>query len=313
MTKFSKPSILIILAFAAIYIIWGSTYLATAFAIDELPPFIMIGTRYATAGIILGLGIHLFGQYQPISKKQCLNSLLSGFLMIGLGGGFIFYTVQFLDTGLIALIVAGQPLMIVLMMWFLYSRKPTRQAYLGIFLGLVGIYLLVSQKVLISGPNQWKGVLCIFANMLSWGYGTILISKRDMPKPSTSNTAIQMIFGGSCLIAFSCLVENPLAIRITDLQMTTWLAMTYLIFFGSIVAFSAFNFLLTRVSPEKVATNTYVNPIVAMFLGWWLRDELITIQSIFAAGILLTGVFFINVKPAYFKRLLQRFRLVGRK
>lgn len=313
MATFTKSNLLIIAAFAAIYIIWGSTYLAAAFAIDELPAFIMIGTRYASAGIILWIGIHLFGQYQSISKEQFLNSLLSGFMMIGLGGGLIFYTVQYLDTGLIALITAGQPLLILLMMWGLQAKKPAKQAYWGILLGIIGMYLLVSQKVLIASPNQWKGVLCVFGSMLSWGYGTILVSERDMPKPHTSNSAIQMIFGGSCLIIFSFLVEDPLAINLGELQMTTWLAMIYLVFLGSIVAFSAFNFLLTKVSPEKVATSTYVNPIVAMFLGWWLRDELITLQSVFAAGIMLAGVFFINVKQAYFKQLMQKVNLVSRK
>ena len=230
-----------------------------------------------------------------------------------LGRRIDFYTVQYLDTGLIALITAGQPLLILLMMWGLQAKKPAKQAYWGILLGIIGMYLLVSQKVLIASPNQWKGVLCVFGSMLSWGYGTILVSERDMPKPHTSNSAIQMIFGGSCLIIFSFLVEDPLAINLGELQMTTWLAMIYLVFLGSIVAFSAFNFLLTKVSPEKVATSTYVNPIVAMFLGWWLRDELITLQSVFAAGIMLAGVFFINVKQAYFKQLMQKVNLVSRK
>ena len=306
MPKITKSTLLLVAAFAAIYIIWGSTYLVTAFAMDELPPFIMIGSRYTTAGILLGGGVLLFGQYQPISKKQLLNALFSGLLMIGFGGGLIFYTVLYLDTGLIALITAGEPLLIVLMMWILYGKKPGSQAYLGILLGIIGMYLLVSQKVLIANPDQWKGLLFVFGSMLSWGYGTILVSERDMPKPATSNSAIQMIFGGFCLVIFSFIVEDPLAVKLTELQLTTWLAMAYLIFLGSIITFSAFNFLLTKVSPEKVATSTYVNPIVAMFLGWWLRDELITGQSIFAACIMLLGVFFINMKRAYLQQILRR-------
>lgn len=313
MPAVTKSTLLIIVAFASIYVIWGSTYLAAAFAMDELPPFIMIGTRYTTAGLILWLGIHLFGQYKTITKKQLLNSLIAGFLMIGIGGGAIFYAVQFLDTGLIALIVAGQPLLVVLLMWLLQSKKPAKQAYLGIILGIIGMYLLVTQKVLIASPNQWLGVFFIICSMFAWGYGTLLVSERDMPKPHTSNSAIQMIFGGICLIGVSFLIETPLAVDIFSLQKTTWLAMGYLVVFGSILAFSAFNFLLTKVSPEKVATSTYVNPIVAMFLGWWLRDELITLQSILAAGIMLTGVFFINAKPVYVQRLIQRLRIVGRR
>ena len=178
---------------------------------------------------------------------------------------------------------------------------------------MFGIYLLVSQKTLVANPNQWKGVLAIFASMLSWGYGSLFLGTADMPKSKMVSSSIQMIVGGSLLVIASFFLEKPMEVNWLDLQNITYLAMIYLIIFGSIIAFSAFNFLLSEVSPDKVSTSTYVNPIVAMFLGWSFRDEIITSQSMLAAAIMLTGVFFINAKPEYSKKILKRIGLVGRR
>jgi len=306
MPTFDKPTLLIIGSFLAIYIIWGSTYLFAAFAMDELPPFLMAGSRYGTAGLLL-LGLtFLLGRFEPMTSKQFKNTFFAGILMLGIGGGFVFWGLQFLDSGLTALIIAGQPLLILFMMWGIQGKKPHTQAYLGIFLGMIGMYLLVSQKSLISNPNQWKGVLCIFSSMLSWGYGSLFLGTADMPSSKMVSSSIQMIVGGLFLVAISSFMENPGNINWLALQNTTYWAMAYLIIFGSIIAFSAFNFLLTKVSPDKVSTSTYVNPIVAMFLGWYFRDELITNQSILAACIMLMGVFFINTKPEYSKKMWRR-------
>jgi len=309
MPTINKSTLLIIGAFFAIYVIWGSTYLFAAFAMDELPPFYMAGTRYFSAGFLLFLIAVLMGKVQTITALQWRNVILIGLLMLGIGGGFVFWALQFVDTGFTALVISGQPLLILFMMWALEGKKPSKQAYLGIVLGMLGMYLLISQKSLVTGPDQWKGVLAIFCSMLAWGYGSIFLSKADMPKPQMANSSIQMMIGGGLLILTSFILEQPTEINPFTLTNTTYSAMLYLIIFGSIVAFSAFNFLLTKVSPEKVSTSTYVNPVVALFLGWFFRNELITNQSILAACIMLTGVFFINTKPEFTKKLLRKWRL----
>lgn len=310
MPTINKPTVLIIAAFFSIYVIWGSTYLFAAFAMDELPPFLMAGCRYFTAGLLLLLVTILIGRFQQISKKQWSNVLFAGVLMLGIGGGVVFWALLYVDTGFTALVISGQPLLILLMMWVLQGKKPNNQAYLGILLGMVGMYLLISQKSLITGPDQWKGVLAIFTSMLAWGYGSLFIAKADMPKPQMTNSSLQMMIGGSFLLLMSCFFEQPTTIDLLNLKSTTYFSLFYLILFGSIIAFSAFNFLLTKVSPEKVSTSTYVNPVVALFLGWYFREELITNQSLFAAFIMLTGVFFINTKPEYTKKLLKKWRLI---
>lgn len=309
MPTINKSTLLIVGAFFAIYIIWGSTYLFAAFAMDELPPFYMAGTRYFMAGALLFLIPLLTGKLQTITTTQWRNVLFAGILMLGIGGGVVFSALKYVDTGFTALVISGQPLLILFMMWILQGKKPSKQAYLGIALGMLGMYLLISQKALVTGPDQWKGVLFIFASMLAWGYGSLFIAKADMPKPQMVNSSLQMMIGGGGLIIASFFFEQPTEINPFALNKTTYYALLYLIIFGSIIAFSAFNFLLTKVSPEKVATSTYVNPVVALFLGWFFRNELITNQSILAACIMLTGVFFINTKPEFTKKLLKRWRL----
>lgn len=313
MPKFDKHQLLIIASFAAIYIIWGSTYLFAAFAMDELPPFLMAGSRYETAGLLLLAVTFLVGKYQPITKNQLKNTVFAGVLMLGIGGAFVFWGLQFIDSGFTALVISGQPLLILFMMWGIQGKKPHKQAYLGILLGMLGMYLLVSQKTLVANPDQWKGILAIFGSMLSWGYGSLFLGTADMPKSKMVSSSIQMIVGGAFILLMSCFLENPMQVNWLALQNVTYLSMAYLIVFGSIVAFSAFNFLLSEVTPDKVSTSTYVNPIVAMFLGWSFRDEIITSQSMLAAAIMLTGVFFINAKPEYSKKILKRIGIVGRR
>jgi len=309
MPTLNKSTLLLIGAFAAIYIIWGSTFLFAAFAMDQLPPFFMAGTRYFIAGALLLLLTFSIGKYQPVTWLQFKNALFAGILMLGIGGGLVFWGLQYLDSGFTALVISGQPLLIVFMMWGLQGKRPSKQAYVGILLGMLGIYLLVTQKTIVTNPNQWTGILFVFASMLSWAYGSLFVGKEDMPKPQMTNSALQMLIGGTLLVIGSFLFESPQNIEWSQINSTTYGAMVYLIIFGSIIAFSSFNFLLSKVSPEKVATSTYVNPIVALFLGWMFRAEVITTQSMLAAGIMLTGVFFINTKPEYSKKLLRRLKM----
>jgi drug/metabolite transporter (DMT)-like permease len=305
--------VLIILSFAAVYIIWGSTYLFVAYAVEHIPPYLMSAIRFSLASVLLFALAGVLKKYQTVTKKQIKNALFAGFLFIGCGTGGVAWALQFVDSGFTALVISGQPLIIVLMMWAIDKKRPALQSFGGIFLGMFGMYLLVSQNGIIAHPDQWKGVLAIFFCMLAWGFGSIFVSKADLPKPQMANNAMQMIAGGMALFLFSFLLEKPLDFVPSEVPTITWIAMTYLIVLGAVVAFSAFNYLLTQVSPEKVSTSTYVNPIIAMALGWWFRDELVTVQSIIAAAVMLTGVFFINTTPEQSKNLLRRLRVVSRR
>ena len=305
--------ILIILSFAAVYIIWGSTYLFIAETVEHLPPFTLSTIRFALASTLLFGLTAVLRKYKRISRKQFGNAVFAGVLFLGFGTGGAAWALQFIDSGFTALIISGQPLIVILMMWAMHGERPALQSFAGIFLGMFGMYLLVSQQELVSRPEQWKAIFAIFLCMLAWGFGSIFVSKADLPKPQMANNAIQMMSGGITLFLFSFFLENPLTFDYQAVPINAWLALGYLIVFGAVIAFSAFNYLLTKVSPEKVASSTYINPIIALILGWYFRDELITTQSIVAVCVMFTGVFFINATPEQSKRFFRRLKLVGKR
>ncbi len=305
--------ILIILSFAAVYIIWGSTYLFIAYTVEALPPFLLSTIRFTLASSLLFGLAGVLKKYQTITKKQLLNAVFAGVLFLGFGTGGVAWALQFVDSGFTALVISGQPLLVVLMMWAIDKKRPATQSFGGIFLGMFGMYLLVSQKELIAGPEQWTGIIAILFCMIAWGFGSIFVSKADMPKPQMANNGIQMMSGGIALFFFSLFLESPLNFDFQAVPLSAWLALSYLIVFGAVVAFSAFNYLLTKVSPEKVATSTYINPIIALTLGWYFRNELVTTQSIVAVAVMFTGVFFINSTPEQSKKMLRRLKLVGKR
>ena len=168
----------------------------------------------------------------------------------------------------------------------------------GVILGIIGIYLLVGQEEIITKENAVLGIIMIFFCMLSWGYGSLFVAKADLPRNYFINTGFQMFTGGIMLLLSSLMFGEQWTAPAEWSEPVLW-SMLLLIIFGSIVAFTSFNYLLKRVSPEKVATSTYVNPIIALILGWYFLDEKITLQSVIAAIILLTGVYFINTKRKF--------------
>jgi len=294
--KYRGTELLLILgAFACIYIFWGATYLAVKIAIESIPPFLMAACRFFIAGSLL-MGIaHLFWKPQLPTKTQLYNSAFAGILFLGIGTGGVAWALQYVDSGIAALIISAQPLLTMLLVWAMLKNAPVASSYLGIILGIGGMYLLVSQDHVLGQENSWLGILAIMSSMLAWGYSSVYIKKADMPKGQAQNAALQMLFGGLSLLIISLLTESYEGLSFSSISERSLLAFGFLVFFGSILAFSCFNFLLQRISPEKVSTSTYVNPIVAMFVGWWIGGELITNQSIMAALIMLIGVLFINI------------------
>jgi len=176
---------------------------------------------------------------------------------------------------------------------------------IGVALGIVGIYLLVSQQQVIAKEGSVVGMVMVLLCMVSWGYGSLFVAKAQLPQNFFVNTGYQMFMAGVLLLLVSLCLGESWSLPTAWQSQTLW-AMGLLVVFGSIVAFTAFNYLLKIVSPEKVATSTYVNPIVALFLGWYFLNEAITLQSIIAAAVLLTGVYFINTKKTV--AIFERFR-----
>lgn len=294
MNQLSKHA-LVIVAFFSIYVIWGSTYLLNKIAVSELPPFMLASVRFITAGLLIFLIALIFKINIKITRKQLYNSTIAGFLFLTFGNGVVVWALKYVDSGFAALQISAQPLVVLLLMKFFEGKKIKPMSLIGVVLGCIGIYFLVSQKEMISQEGTLMGMFMIFACMLSWGYGSIFVAKADLPTNYFINTGYQMLTGGILLLIASYIFNETWSLPMQWTQ-PVQISMIILILFGSIVAFTAFNFLLQSVSPEKVATSTYVNPIIAMILGWYFLNEQITLQSIIAAIILLTGVYFINTK-----------------
>jgi len=303
--KTSKNKLFIVLAFFSIYVIWGSTYLLNKIAVTELPPFMLAAIRFIIAGLLIFMICRFMGISIAISKKQLLNTTIAGFLFLSFGNGVVVWALKYVDTGLAALEISAQPLVVLLLMLIFQGKKIQPMSMAGVFLGIVGIYLLVSQKQILSQENSILGMVMILFCMISWGYGSLFVGKADLPKNYFVNTGYQMLSGGILLIGFSLAFNEPWSSPV-EWSPKVLYTMILLIVFGSIVAFTSFNYLLQMVSPEKVATSTYVNPIIALLLGWYFLNEEITLQSVLAAAILLTGVYFINSKKKL--TLFSRFR-----
>lgn len=301
----SSPTTIIVLAFFSIYVIWGSTYLLNKIAVTELPPFMLASIRFTCAGTLIFLLCKLLGIPLGASKKELLNTTIAGFLFLSFGNGVVVWALKYVDSGFAALEISAQPLVILLMMRVLEGKKIQTMSMLGVILGILGIYLLVSQKQVVTQENSVVGMVMIFCCMLSWAYGSLFVARVTLPSNYFVNTGYQMLSAGIILLLFSLLFGESWSLP-TSWSGPVQLSMVLLILFGSIIAFTSFNYLLKRVSPEKVATSTYVNPIVALVLGWYFLNEVVTIQSIVAAAVLLTGVFFINSSKK--RAILSRFR-----
>jgi drug/metabolite transporter (DMT)-like permease len=291
--KIIPKKFLIILAFIAIYIIWGSTYLLNKIAVTELPAFFLAFIRFSCAGLLL-FGIATLTRAKiSITKRQFLNSILVGFLFMVYGNGIFVWALKYIDSGFAALLASTQPLFVLLLMRFLDNKKMKLKSIIGIILGIIGMYLLVSQQELVADEGTLVGVLMIFTCVFGWSYASVFVSKADLPKNHLVSSGYQMVIA-SVLLAIVSLILGEDWVSPTDWSYEVQWSMFLLIIFGSIAAFTAFNYLLKEVSTEKVSTSAYVNPVVALFLGWYILDEQLTGQSIIAAVILLVGVYFIT-------------------
>ncbi|MDC1161840.1 EamA family transporter [Tenacibaculum sp.] len=288
-----KSQVLIITAFFSIYIIWGSTYLLNKIAVLEVPPLFLGAIRFTSAGVLIMIIAMVMKQQLKITRIQLLNCFIAGFLFLVYGNGVFVWALRYVDSGFAALLASTQPLFVLFLMRLIDRKKMQEKSIIGVCLGVFGMYLLVSQKEITTSEGSVLGIFMILTCVLSWSYGSVFVSKADLPKNFLVSTGYQMLMAGILLFIcsrFFCEVwVSPV-----DLSFNAQISIILLIVFGGIVAFAAFNYLLKTVSPDKVSTSAYVNPVIALLLGWYILDEQLTSQSIIASGILLTGVYFIT-------------------
>ena len=288
----------ILLAFAAVYIIWGSTYLGIRFAIETLPPFLMAGARFMLAGAIL----FVFQRPRSGAKltgRHWRSAAIIGFLLVMIGNGAVVWAEQAIPSGIAALVVAITPCWIVLIDWlWAKNEKPTLRTAAGLLLGFGGILLLIGPGLYSDGGVNVPGVLAVTAGTMAWAAGSIYSRHAPLPEPQLLATGMEMLCGGALLVLLSFVVGEPGAFDIAAVSMRSWLAFFYLTIFGSLVAFSAYIWLLRVVEPALVSTYAYVNPLVAVALGWALAGEALSARMGLAAAVILAGVILITLRGA---------------
>lgn len=286
---------LILISFAITYFVWGSTYLANWWAVHAIPPFLLAGARFTFAGLFMYVLGMAFGQAK-VTRQHWRNAFFAGFMLFVMGNGALVWALQYIDSGIVALIVAFEPLLVVILQWKMKARKPGLLTIGGIFLGVVGMALLVGQPEFAGDRNWIAAMVVILFGMIAWAYISVWLTDADMPNSVFQAAAMQMISGGAVLLVIAVFTGDYMKFNPGAVPEKAWWSVLYLIIGGSVVAFTAFNYLIKKVSTEKAVTNTYVNPVVALFLGWWLNSEKITGQSIVASVLLLGGVFLINAR-----------------
>ena len=276
--------ILIVIALFCTYFIWGSTYLAIKFAIESFPPFLMVGVRFTIAGAVLYAVMRYLGQPNP-SLAQWRGAAIVGFLLPVLGNGTVSHVQLTVSSSLAALVIATAPIWMAIFS-SLWGHKITRKEWLGIAVGLVGI-------VLLNMGGSFKGdalsaLLLMFA-AASWSLGSVW--GKHLPMPSgLMGAACQMLCGGLIGLVFSQISGEVWPAQVS---IKSWGAMAFLIVLGSIIAYSAYQYLLKTVRPLVASSNTFINPIVAFAVGIWLADETVTRTEYAALAVIIIGVFLV--------------------
>jgi drug/metabolite transporter (DMT)-like permease len=284
----------IVLAFAAIYIIWGTTYLGIRVAIESMPPFLMAGARFIVAGSAVFLFLRLRGQPLPRRIHWRSAFILGALLLVG-GNGFVTWAEQEVPSGIAALIVATEPVWITVFDWVLFKApRPGRGIASGVVLGLAGIALLIGPQLFDGtgsvGPASWT--IIILAPIM-WSIGSLFSRDAKVPENIFMSTSIEMLAGGVLLLTIGLVGGEASRISVADISIRSWAAFLYLVVFGSIVAFTAYIWLLQNVPATRAGTYSYVNPVIAVFLGWLILDEPLSPRMIFAAAVIVVAVMLI--------------------
>lgn len=293
--------ILMVAAFAAVYLVWGSTYLAIKYAIETFPPFLMAGGRFIVAGAILYTWARFSSDYEKPKREHWRTSLVVGtFLLLG-GNGAVVFAQHYISSSLAALLVATEPFFIVLLTWlWLKGGRPTPRVIIGLAVGFVGVWLLIAGQKSIgsstSGAEQLLGTFAIIGGALSWAIGSIYGLRAPVPKSSILTAGMQMLAGGFVLMIVSLVTGEWQRFEIAQVSTNSWLAVAYLIVFGSLIGFTAYSWLLKNAQPAMVSTYAYVNPMVAVLLGWLVAGETMTGQMLVGAGVVVGSVVLITLK-----------------
>jgi drug/metabolite transporter (DMT)-like permease len=285
----------LVLAFAAIYLIWGSTYLGIRYAVESIPPLLMMGTRHLVAGILVYGWARRHGQPSPPPVEWWCASLAGALLFLG-GHGVLAWAEQTIASGLAALLCATLPLWTVLLVWIQRSERNLGwKVWWGILLGFAGVVLLVAPDGLRSRERlNLPGACAAVFSALVWAVGTLYTRRARLPASTVLSAAMQMITGGALLLLLGAAMGEGGRLHLPAVSLRSALALAYLIVFGSIVAFTAFTWLVAVSRPALVSTYAYVNPVIAVLLGWALAGERVGIRMVIATVVIVASVILVS-------------------
>lgn len=287
---------LVFWAFAAIYLIWGSTYLGIQIAIHTMPPFLLAAFRFLIAGGILVAWARWQGEALP-GRSSWATAAILGTLFFVLGNGLVVWAEQHVPSGRTALLASTSPIWTVILESALDRwRRPPVRVLAGIGFGMIGLVLLASPNLgETSGVVSVGGILALLSASVAWAAGSVFAHRHHLPASPAMATGMKMLGGGAQLAVVALVFGETRGFSVRQVSFGSWAAFVYLVIFGSIIGFTAFAYLLRVTTPQMVGTSAYVNPLVAVFLGWSLAGEVVTAKMLLGAVISLGGVVLIRI------------------
>jgi len=305
---------LILLAFGVIYVVWGSTYLAIRIVVETIPPFLSAGVRFLVAGVLL-MGFLALRRTPLPNASQWKHSMVSGLLLSVGGNGLVVWAEQSISSGLAALLVALAPVWFALLDWLRPGgKRPQLKTVIGIVIGFAGVILLVSGRSASDSHSSslWAALAVVVAGIL-WAAGSLYSKHSPNPGSPWMNAAAQMICGGAGLMLLAFICGEQSRADLAKVSARSAIALLYLIVFGSWIGFTAYVWLLRVSTASRVSTYAYVNPIIAVLLGWLVLGETISGRMLWGALVVLAGVITITLPQAAISEMLNRLRFDRRR
>jgi drug/metabolite transporter (DMT)-like permease len=285
-----------ILAFTAIYIIWGSTYLGIRVAVETLPPFLMAGARFAIAGILLFGFLKLRGAAWPTAVQWRDQTIVGVFLLLG-GNAVVSWAELRTPSGITALMLGVSPIIVVIFDWVRPGgKRPTLGLIIGVSVGVAGVAMLVGPGGLPVGSRPPTiDIIALLLASVSWWIGSFYSKHAKVRTPLMIASAMQMLTGSACMLLTGWILGEGRTFHVSSVSPTSWVAFGYLVVAGSIIAFPVYVWLLEHSTPAKVSTYAYVNPVVAVILGWALLGEPLNLRILLAGAVIIGAVAIITI------------------
>jgi drug/metabolite transporter (DMT)-like permease len=285
----------ILAAMAAVYLIWGSTYLGIRYAIETIPPLLMAGSRFVTAGLIVLIWQWSRGAARPTWQHWRSAAVIGGLMMLG-GNGGVTWAEQHVPSGLAALVIGAVPIWIVMLNWLVFGgARPNGRMALGLASGLIGVMVLIGPAEFAGSEGlDLVGAVVLMGAAISWAIGSLYSRRAPLPTSPMMATGMEMLAGGILQLIAGTLLGEWSNLNVGNISLQSATAWVYLGTFGSLIGFSAYIWLLRHTTPARAASYAYVNPVVAVFLGWAVAGEAIAPRTLIAAAIIIGSVVLIT-------------------